>query len=331
LRVLAKTTGDAPEIILPDGRIRPVRRLGPPRIKEHIDILRQAARLQAGAVVAEGMALQPETVFASELILRATHAVITNVRPDHRETMGPGREGVCRTLGLMLPERGVLFTSRESGAEELQRMAAARGIDCVVVEGAELGQARDLAAAVCAGVQGGGDFAALPRNGSPSNEAAELRFAQLREHFQCENALAWNGLPVRHYDLFSANDVVSAGLLLQDGGFGRLENCLKIALLATRADRPLRTGEFLEWLGSVPLFDGIVPVGDHAAYVWLRGGKNVLRENPFIRPDRLLTRLCRAAKAGGRSGLTVAGLGNAHGYARRWRAFLAGMEDRHAG
>jgi hypothetical protein len=313
---LAKTTGDAAEYVLPDGRVRPVFRLGPPRISEHVSLLRRAERLKADAVVAEGMALQPETVFASERILRATHAVITNVRPDHQETMGGGREGVCRTLGLLLPERGVLFTSREAGAGTLQDMAAARGVECVVIEGEDLRQGQNLAAAVCAAVTG--------RETPPGEEpAGKSPGARMR-------TALWGGLPVRHCDLFSANDTVSAQLLLHGCGFGRRESFLRVALLATRADRPLRTRAFLDWLACEPLFDAVVPLGGHALYAWLPGRKNVLRVAPFIRPHRLLTRLCRAAAAEGRAGLDLAGLGNAHGCGGRWRSFLAGLEDRDA-
>ena len=63
----------------------PIRRLGPARIQEHVATLRKAAQLKVDALIVEGMALAPETVWQSQNILAADQAVITNTRPDHAE------------------------------------------------------------------------------------------------------------------------------------------------------------------------------------------------------------------------------------------------------
>ncbi len=46
IRTVAKTTGTAPRIILPDGSERPVRRRAPASIREQLWVLREARRLR---------------------------------------------------------------------------------------------------------------------------------------------------------------------------------------------------------------------------------------------------------------------------------------------
>ena len=65
----------------------------------------------ADALVVECMALTPENQAVYEHVLvRSTIGVITNIRPDHLEVMGPGLEDVAETLALTVPDRGKLVT-----------------------------------------------------------------------------------------------------------------------------------------------------------------------------------------------------------------------------
>src|SRR5260370_41975740 len=87
--VIAKTTGTAPRLILPDGSERPWRRRGPASVREQMRFFAQAARADADTAVVECMAIRPELVAASEgQLVRATTTVITNTRSDHLEEIG---------------------------------------------------------------------------------------------------------------------------------------------------------------------------------------------------------------------------------------------------
>ena len=307
LVVLAKTTGDRPEFIMPDGQVQPIRRIGPARIKEHVATLQKAARLKADAVVVEGMALTPETIWQSQNILCATHLVITNTRPDHAESMGIGRQGVVRTLALMIPEKGELIAADEEGAAQLVRISEAKKNATHLVESARTpDQTRDLATAVV-------------RLVSPRRLPVEAPAVTVNTpHWQVVS----NGeVPVRFLDLMSANDVESS-LLLWEGQ--KLDaNWLTVALLATRADRPLRSRSFWTWLLDDPAFDLLVPQGDHAGYCWLRGWRSdrLLLAHPWSRPGRLLKKLVVHSVRAGKSGIAVIGLGNVHGVGETWRRF----------
>src|SRR5438309_2598777 len=65
-RVVAKTTGSEPRLILPDGRDEIWPRRGPATIREQLRFVRRAAQLGVDTIVVECMAIRPEFVFASE-------------------------------------------------------------------------------------------------------------------------------------------------------------------------------------------------------------------------------------------------------------------------
>lgn len=310
LRVLAKTTGDRPEYILPNGSIEPIHRIGPARIREHVDLLHKAASLKAEVVLAEGMALQPETVYLSEIILQSTHAIIVNTRPDHAETMGCGCEGVAKTLRLMIPDAGKLFIAEEPGAEVLKKHADQKSIPCDVVKAPALKQSEVLARVVAEAI------------------FRERKSRRNHNHMVCHSVAQVQtinvpGLPVDILDFLSANDVVSSQLLLKECGLR--QDYLTVALLATRADRPLRTREFMNWIPEESLFDAVAVMGSHAGYALLRGlmgheRQRLLRVKPWLPPERLLDVMRKIALMRGKRGLTVVALGNFHGYGEKWRA-----------
>lgn len=110
-RAMVKTTGSAARLIYEDGTEHPIARPGPPRIIEQLRMFRIAARRRADAMVIECMALQPYLQFLSERRIVCAHvAVITNVRADHLDVMGPDVDGVALALAGVVPAGGVLVT-----------------------------------------------------------------------------------------------------------------------------------------------------------------------------------------------------------------------------
>lgn len=319
-KVLAKTTGDAPEYIFPDGSVHPIKRLAPARIQEHVNIMRMAATMKVNVVVVEGMALQPETIYQSEKILQATHAVITNLRPDHAETMGnAGRKGVLRALRLMIPDNGILYTAREAGALKLRTYAKASGTSCIVVPTASLlDQQQELILTVSEAVSQKKDQS-IP-DMLPLSTPAKIISAA--------------GIPVIFHDLFSANDVISSRLLWKSHEQNSDHDCLRVAMLATRADRPLRTKAFVDWLVNDHSFDQLALIGDHACYAYLRAVRNskevrgrlIFCPNPWLRPENFMKKLHNKVIVTGKEKMLLVGLGNSHGFAERWRSFISRME-----
>ncbi len=114
MKVVGKTTGSAAALINTDGTETPVVRRGGPNIKEQLSVFRKASRQEPEALVIECMAVRPDLQKVCEhTIVKATHGVITNVRPDHLEVMGPTMDDVAASLAGTVPRGTHLFTSED--------------------------------------------------------------------------------------------------------------------------------------------------------------------------------------------------------------------------
>ena len=113
-KVLAKTTGTLPRLILEDGTEIPVKRRGNANISEQMKILAYGTKRKADALVLECMAINPEPQWVSEhKMIKSTIGVITNVREDHLEDVGPGLNNMAESLKLTIPQKGVLVTAEK--------------------------------------------------------------------------------------------------------------------------------------------------------------------------------------------------------------------------
>lgn len=109
---VAKTTGTLPRRLLEDGSEIPIIRIGSANISEQIKTLIWAGKRDAEAIVLECMALRPEyQALCEREIIQATIAVITNIRADHLDVMGPGVEDVGWALAGIIPQNGILITA----------------------------------------------------------------------------------------------------------------------------------------------------------------------------------------------------------------------------
>ncbi len=314
--VLAKTTGDCPEVIYPDGTTKPFIRRGPARITEHIQLIFLAKKLGANALVLEGMALQPETINFSEKMIAATHFVIVNVRPDHEETMGKGYEGVSMTLSEGLPSKGMLYVSDER-TELLQNLAQERGVAFRVVKSDKLNQSATLANALVNDIL---------------SQSKEKDFSFLPATLVNPYRLSFDGITICFYDFLSANDVVSTELLTEAYCVQK-DHSLRVALLSTRADRPLRTLCFLKKLSQSKNFDVICFAGDHAGFALLYAYVTQSFKNRVVfsesSPERLMLMLTSLLKDKESSSLKIVGLGNTHGFGEKWRNYVNKIQGVH--
>jgi len=140
----AKTTGTEAAMILADGSEYPVFRPSHANIIEQVRIADTVADLGAEVLVTECMALQPLLQSLSELrLVRASYGVITNVRADHLDVMGPGEADVALALAGSIPVRGTLFTATERHLATLERAAADRGTRVVAISQSEVDRVTD--------------------------------------------------------------------------------------------------------------------------------------------------------------------------------------------
>ncbi len=127
-RVLAKTTGSKPMVILPDGSERVIGRPGPASIREQVRLVEMAAAVGAEALVTEMMSIGEEALAVeSRRILRPSMLLVTNVRLDHLDEMGRDREAIARTMAAAVPDRAEVFMPAEEAHAAFEAASARRG------------------------------------------------------------------------------------------------------------------------------------------------------------------------------------------------------------
>ena len=137
IQTLAKTTGSAAMVILPNGEEIPIERRSSPTIMELFKIAKKYLEKDTEAIVFETMALFPANQTASqELLVKGNINVITNIREDHQDVMGESLEEITDTLSLMIPRDGILITAEERPylRERLGKNAEARGSPLVYAD-----------------------------------------------------------------------------------------------------------------------------------------------------------------------------------------------------
>jgi poly-gamma-glutamate synthase PgsB/CapB len=261
---LAKTTGTAPRLILPDGSERAIRRRAPASIREQLWLLREARRARARAVVVECMAIDPDLQHVSEAqMIRSTLGVITNARLDHGEVMGATEDEVADALGATVPRGGVIVVGPTAGADVIARVAAARGSRLVRAGAAAAGPG-GLKPWMAENV---GIALAAARELGVAEEVARRGFAAAAPDPGTLHAgtIVVDGRRVPYVDASAANDPQSLALVLGE----RREAALFV--FHHRADRPARLGQFHQTPPWSRDDDAVVITGDRPDWTtWRR-------------------------------------------------------------
>jgi poly-gamma-glutamate synthase PgsB/CapB len=246
LRVAAKVTGTKPRFITGDTEERPVRRLGKANILEELRIVRLARQRKAQALVIECMALVPEYQRTeNRMLIRPTHGVITNVRADHLDVMGPTVTDVGEALSNTIPLKGRFFTAERGEQLRTLKRHVRPGVqvtvtDPAVVTDAEIGgfsyiehkENVALALAVCEsiGVDRKAAIAGMQRS---LPDSGVMRIIRVRQ----------GGRAVELVNTLAANDPDSINMLWQ---MVRPRNERRIVLVNCRRDRPDRSRQLAE-------------------------------------------------------------------------------------
>jgi poly-gamma-glutamate synthase PgsB/CapB len=264
---LAKTTGSRPVLIYPDGEEKTIHRKGQPTITEGKKLIKIAAELEARALVAEMMSIQPESSFVESRKVIQPHVVaVTNVRVDHVAQMGKSKDSVARCLATSISEKSTLLvpeeesfpvfieTARNLGARVIQIPSPSVG---KTVHPFELEENRGVALAVT-------DFLGIDRDTAVNGmRRAEADLGALQA-WTCDVA----GRHLHLASLFAANDPESTRKAL-DWLLERkdLPRDSLYGLLTLRNDRGDRSLQWLEALAGdrFPELRGLFITGGHAS------------------------------------------------------------------
>jgi gamma-polyglutamate synthase len=333
LLVLAKTTGSRAVLILPDGSEKPVLRRGCPSILEQKQLVRLAVRLKADALVAEMMSIGAECLAAETRILGPQILVVTNVRLDHVDLMGPTREDIADCLARAFPRNGTIILPGEELFPVFARKAAAFGSEVLLVQrkpGLPVPpgefESNVLLAMEVARRLGIDEATALRGMAGARPDFGSLRMWDLGRNGA--------GPDIRFVSAFAANDPESTALVLErvfsNAG---LRGRRRVGLLNLRADRGDRTLQWSEALerGEFAEFDLLALVGDSSRALasrlrrrtsWTRDKLLVLRGG---KPRRILDELASACGIPA----VIVGLGNIGGPGAALVETLEKMETGH--
>jgi gamma-polyglutamate synthase len=266
-RVLAKTTGTSARMILPDGSEVEVYRFGLPNIIEQVRVFQRAVEVRAEAVVIECMAVSPLLQPVSELrLIQSTVGVITNVRADHLDVMGPTIDDVALAMGQTAPRAGHLFTAERERIHLLEDAARSRGsrlhrVGCESVNAGDLAgfshvehaENVALALAVCRQLGVNRETAIRGMHSAAPDPGALQRYT-----------VSAAGKTVTFVNAFAANDPDSTRLIWSRLGLDDTDGGRQRVLLANlRKDRLHRSKQITDLISSGRIAaDQILLVGD---------------------------------------------------------------------
>jgi len=319
-KVLAKTTGSKPVLILPDGAEREIARPGRPSILEQKRVLGLAARLGADAVVAEMMSIRGENLRAeSGAIFRPRILAVTNVRLDHLDDMGRTKDEIAATMAAAVPGGGATFVLEEESYPAFADAARERGGTLVCVpkadavpspptapEAGEFPENVWLTSAIA------GSLGIAPGVIAAGIAAARPDFGALRV-WKVPSPPGAGGRALVVASAFAANEPESSARVLD--ALRRRHPGLPsktVALLNLRADRGDRTEQWLAALrdGFFASFEKVVFMGDHARVL---GRTKRTRPSLAAVADRDPARIMARLGALTGEGCLVVGLGNIGG------------------
>jgi len=272
--VMAKVTGIIPSVIH-NGVIQPVNRTGPARVQEQVTILRSAFSKKVKTMVMECMSIAPELQKLEGSIFKPHLYVITNIRDDHREEMGKDIESQAEAICNAIPANCRVITGERQFIKKIEEKASA-GNSTVITAGELEERLRKQ----------------LPYGIFPENVALALTVcweAGIDPEKAEAGIMNWiagtksplttihaGGKNIRFLNAFSVNDVTSTESFI--GHWKEVaDHKGKISvILNTRADRPVRSDLFSEWIAKNPQsFDRIIVTGTHrkrARHKLLRSG-----------------------------------------------------------
>ncbi len=117
IKTLAKTTGSATQIILPDNSVQNLNRNGNASILEQCRVVSMAEKYQAQILVIESMALRPHLQWVeSRRIIKPHILVISNVGPDHLDISGRNLKEIALSFSKTFTNEKLYFSELEKQA-----------------------------------------------------------------------------------------------------------------------------------------------------------------------------------------------------------------------
>ena len=285
INTITKVTGTYPRLLLNDGNEVNIHRKEKANIIEQLKIIEYAVKHHAEALVIECMALQPiYQKITEKQMVHATIGVITNVRLDHLDVMGPGLKEVADAISYTIPVNQHFFTAENRIYEYLEKKAKAK--NCISFQSDENNVTNEemtgftyiehkenvaLALAVCEhlGVDRKtalkGMYTAIPDEGVLT-----------------KTIINTNDKKVTFYNAFAANDPESSLMIWNNVLENTAPGDIKILLLNTREDRLDRARQLTEMAGHSMSMDLLALIGQRSEVVESMALKNNISKEKIV-------------------------------------------------
>lgn len=267
---LTKVTGTFPRMILSDGREVEVPRKEKANILEQLKVVKFAAKEKVDVLLIECMALQPQyQKITEQQMVKSTHGVITNIRLDHLDVMGPGLKDVGKALSGTVPKRAMFFSAEDRMEDFLKTVCEKRKSTYVGLE-EEVSKSDlegftyfehavnvSLALTLCKQLGVNREVALPAMHASIPDEGVLRRFK-----FKAEEG---SGI---FYNALAANDPESSLMIWNNIRNFEGEGKKLYMLLNNRKDRKSRSETLLDMLSQME-YDGLILTGENTVNVKL--------------------------------------------------------------
>ncbi len=262
---ITKVTGTYPRMILPDGNEVAIHRKEKANILEQLNIVKYCSEQNAEVLIIECMAVQPDYQRITEKqMIKATVGVITNIRMDHLDVMGPTLDDVAVAISNTIPKNSSLFTAEDRYTRYMSDVAKKN--NCVIkfsrpdqitdadMEGFSYLEHKEnvaLALDVCLGF-GVTKEVALPGMHASLPDEGVLRMVSIKEGQK----------RIHFFNALAANDPESSLILWNSIVAKCDENEFKIIVLNSRKDRQERAVQLVEMIAGLE-YDRLVLIGEN--------------------------------------------------------------------
>ncbi len=291
IRTITKVTGTFPRLILPNGSEAIIYRKEKANILEQVKIIKYASKEQAEAIVIECMALNPLYQKISEhKMIQATIGVITNVRLDHLDVMGPDLDGVAKSLSNTIPKNAILFTSEKRYLDFFEKESQIKNsIVCHAItdsisdeemNGFQYLEHKEnvaLALTVC-------DYLGI----SKEKALQEMKKTKPDEGALKKFTVKYDSKQINFYNAFAANDPESTLFIWHSIKKYFQKDEIKILMLNTRQDRLDRSKQLITMVSKNINYDYIILTGESCNVVGDMGLKLNIPKKKIIDVGQIL-------------------------------------------
>lgn len=285
LKTITKVTGTFPRLILSDGTEVSIHRKEKANILEQLSIIKFCSQQKAQVLIIECMALQPQYQEITEhQMIKSTIGVITNIRLDHLDVMGPTLDDVAEAVSNTIPKKAHFFTAEDRYFNYTKKIADKRGTvshqskaETVLEEEMTGFRYIEHKANVALALD-------ICEHFGVDRKAAllEMKKTTPDEGVLTKSFVKSGNKEVSFYNAFAANDPEST-LMIWNTVIDEIDEEEKaIVLINTRKDREDRARQLIEMTAEKLSFDLVILIGESCDLVKTMALKNKISENKIV-------------------------------------------------